>query len=144
MNSKRIGNIAEAKVMAEFITLGLPVLIPFGDNERYDLVIEVNKRFYKVQVKTGNYKKNGSIIIPTCSSYKHRGIGKRSYTKNQIDFIAVYCLEVDKCYLISNFEECATGLTLRVKPTKNNQNTNIRWAKDYLLKPCVETLQETP
>ena len=40
MNSKRIGNIGEAKVLAKFVEMGMPVYIPFGDNEKADLVAE--------------------------------------------------------------------------------------------------------
>ena len=38
--NKQKGNIGEAKCLAKMIELGIPVAIPFGDNERYDLIIE--------------------------------------------------------------------------------------------------------
>lgn len=39
MNSKRIGNIGEAKVLAKFVEMGIPIYIPFGDDEKADLCI---------------------------------------------------------------------------------------------------------
>ena len=54
MNSKDKGNIGEAIMLAEFIKRGIQVSIPFGDNARYDLIIDLNGKLYKVQVKYCN------------------------------------------------------------------------------------------
>ena len=34
MTTKQLGNIGEAKALAKFVELQIPVYIPFGDNER--------------------------------------------------------------------------------------------------------------
>ena len=34
MNTKFIGNVGEAKTLSKFVELGIPVYIPFGDNEK--------------------------------------------------------------------------------------------------------------
>ena len=49
---KRIGNIGEAKAISWLVEHGISVSIPFGDNERYDLVIDNNGSLERVQVKT--------------------------------------------------------------------------------------------
>lgn len=72
MNSKQIGNIGEAKVLSKFIELGFPVYIPFGDNEKADLVVEFNGKLNKVQVKTSIDAKNGNVIFDLTSSTAHR------------------------------------------------------------------------
>lgn len=51
MNSKRIGNIGEAKALAKFVELGIPVYIPFGDNESADLIAEFNGKLNKIQFR---------------------------------------------------------------------------------------------
>ena len=48
------------------------MLIPFGDNQRYDLVVEREGNFVRVQCKTGRVRKEGQILFNTCSSYVHR------------------------------------------------------------------------
>lgn len=55
-------------------------------------------------------------------------------TKTKIvDLIAVYCPQLDKCYIM-NVDNCAErGVILRVDPPKNNQNKGINWAEDYIL-----------
>ena len=52
VNTKAIGEVSEAAILAEFLKAGFPVLLPFGDNQRYDMVIEVSGRFLRVQCKT--------------------------------------------------------------------------------------------
>ena len=51
MNSKSKGNLGEIKVASEFIKYGCMVSFPFGDNARYDLVVDMNGELKKVQVK---------------------------------------------------------------------------------------------
>ena len=52
MNTKQIGNITELECMLAFVKAGYNVLIPYGDCERYDFVVDINGRFYKMQSKT--------------------------------------------------------------------------------------------
>src|SRR5262249_30713483 len=53
-NTKSIGEVSEAIILAEFLKAGFPVLLPFGDNQRYDMVVEVGGRFLRVQCKTAS------------------------------------------------------------------------------------------
>nr|WP_239641066.1 group I intron-associated PD-(D/E)XK endonuclease [Halorubrum arcis] len=46
------GQAAEAIVKSEFVSRGIPVLTPTYDNEPYDIVVEVDDSFHRVQVKT--------------------------------------------------------------------------------------------
>lgn len=63
MNSKRIGNIGEIKAISKFVELGIPVYLPFGDNERADMIINVDNKLLKIQVKTSNTCDNDGIIL---------------------------------------------------------------------------------
>ena len=40
METHRKGDLTEAIVIAELTKREIPVSIPFGDNERYDIVVE--------------------------------------------------------------------------------------------------------
>ena len=50
MNSKSKGNIGEIKVASEFIKWGCIVSFPFGDNARYDLIIDDGDSLKRVQM----------------------------------------------------------------------------------------------
>ena len=59
--NKQKGNIGEAKVLAKFIELGYAVYLPFGDNEKADLVVEFNGKLNKY-VTAKDLKYNGGIL----------------------------------------------------------------------------------
>jgi hypothetical protein len=45
------GNVAEAAIAAAAVELGIPVLRPQFEHGRYDLVFEINERFFRIQCK---------------------------------------------------------------------------------------------
>ncbi len=128
-NSKSIGERSEGMVLARFLQKGWVVLMPFGDNQRYDFVIDRGKGFERIQVKTARLK-NSTIEFRPCSSQAHRGRGHIGY-KGQCEFFAVFCPQNQKIYMIK-VEECAdTRVDLRIEPPKNGQKKKIRIAHDY-------------
>lgn len=136
MNTKTVGDISEAHVLAALLRAGKHVLQPFGDNRRYDLAIdEGDGRMGRVQCKTGRLRK-GAIRFPACSTACGAGLhpGARRAYHGEIDYFGVYCPETGETYLIPlEADGPAREGTLRVDPPKNNQKTKVRWAKDYVL-----------
>jgi len=146
MNSKRIGNIGEAKALCKFVELGIPVYIPFGDDEKADLIAEFNGKLNKIQVKTSQKAEDGKMIFDLTSSTQHRKNGeKHTYTDNEIDYFVCYNIQRDKIFLIPVNETPSTNITIRYEKSKNNQIQNIKFEQDYLIDNvlCVETLHET-
>ena len=146
MNTKKIGNIGEAKVLCKFVELGIPVYLPFGDNERSDLIAEFNGKLNKIQVKTSVKAENGKMLFDLTSSTQHRsGRVKHKYTNEEIDYFACYNVTRDSIYLISA-DKLRTSITIRYQEPKSNQKNNINFEKDFLIDNilCVETLHETP
>lgn len=134
MNTKRIGNVGEAKVLAKFVELSIPVYLPFGDNEKNDLIAEFNGKLNRIQVKTSKEVKNGTIHFDLVSSTVHRKNGvKHIYNKNEIDYFACYNITRDKIYLIKINDAPKTGIIIRYEKSKNNQIQNIRFEDEYLI-----------
>jgi hypothetical protein len=135
-NHKAIGERSEVIIMAKLVEVGYEVLKPFGDNLRYDIVIEdADEKFYRVQCKTGWMDEGKTVIkFATASSYNHtmQNKGWRNY-RGQIDYFAVFCPENRGTYLIPIDHTGGTQMNLRLTETKNKQEKNIRWAKDYEL-----------
>src|SRR4029077_4235086 len=52
-----VGQRTEAAVLAELVKRGHRVLIPFGVNHRYDLLLDLGGRFVRVQCKTGKLRR---------------------------------------------------------------------------------------
>lgn len=147
MNSKSIGNIGEAKVLCKFVELGIPVYIPFGDNEKSDLIAEFNGKLNKIQVKTSLKAEEGKMIFDLTSSTVHRKSGvKHIYSSDEIDYFACYNIARDKIFLIPVQEAPKTAINIRYEKPKNNQTKGIIFEEQYLIDNvlCVETLHETP
>lgn len=131
MNTKVIGLLSELKLTTKLIELGYIVSVPLGDATRYDFVLEKGGKFFRVQVKTGRFhpKDEGLIVYDAYSSsriskYKE----KRESYQGQVEFIAVYCRDNKKCYLVPIGK--AKG-SLRLSAKKHGNQQTIIWAKDY-------------
>lgn len=124
MNSKDRGNIGEAIVLAEAVKRGLTVSQPFGDNARYDLVIDDGESLDRVQVKTVT-PKDGRLVIPIVS----KGYLGGDYI-GQADYIIAVDVNSYKMYKI-NTDQAKTDFTLRLVAPKNNQISGINMASNY-------------
>lgn len=144
--TKQKGDISEAKCLFEFQKRGIPVLIPWGDKERYDLVIEWYNSFYRVQVKTSNEIRNGAVICYTHSSHDHTTHKNHYKYQGQVDFFCFYNFQLDKCALVPMSVIGKKGnISLRIAPPKNNQTKDIKYFDDFSIDKtlCVETLHGT-
>src|ERR671922_321834 len=126
---KTVGERSEAMVLAEVLKQGLPVLIPFGDNQRYDLVVDTAQGFIRVQVKTAVYQR-GAVCFWSCSSQAHRGRGRTGY-QGEADVFGVYCPFLERVYFIPVAAVPERQVVLRAEPTRNRQVKNVRRAAQY-------------
>lgn len=134
-----MGAESEAVIAAALIQAGYTVLTPNGYMHRYDLVIEdADKKFWKIQCKTAWLSKdratlrfNGYSLL--MKGQKGRSVSRRIGYENDVDYFAVFSPDTQKVYLlpithVKNTENC-----LRLIPTGNNQEKNVRYAAEYEL-----------
>ena len=133
---KSVGERSEGMILAEFLRAGEVVLTPFGDNQRYDLVLDRDGAFVRVQCKTGRVRA-GYVAFSTCSSQSHRGRGKQDY-RGQADVFAVYAPDIDKMYVVPVDAVGRTEARLRLTPTKNKQSRGVRAAIDFEFSPVAQ------
>jgi len=127
-----VGLRTEAAILSELVRRGYSVLLPFGVNQRYDLVFDLDGRFVRVQCKTGRLHQ-GVVTFPTRSVRSNRKeILKRGYL-GDADLFLVYCPENHQIYAVPVQEAPGDWMSLRVKRPLNNQVRRIRWAKDFEL-----------
>jgi len=132
MNTNQKGALAETKVMADLSSKGYRISVPIGDMP-FDLIcIDDNYNTYKVQVKHSVVDKNGIILVRSYYMTTYNGkLVSRYYTAKEVDVIACYVQDYDKCYYVSYAEIPKTGISLRVTPTLNNQYKGIHIADHY-------------
>lgn len=140
MNTKKYGNIGESNAIFLFTKYGIPVYIPFGDNEKSDLIVEIDGRFLKIQVKTSVKAEDGKMIFDLTSSTCHRKNGvKHKYSCEEVDFFFCYNVERNKSFLIKN-NGSYTAIIIRYEKPKNHQTKNINYEKDYEFDNVIKTL----
>jgi hypothetical protein len=91
---KRMGEQAEAAFLNKATSLGLSVAMPWGDSERYDLIVGSGPRTWRVQVKSTRYAAGDGWF-----SIGARG-SSQGYTKDEIDFLAAYIVPLGIWYII--------------------------------------------
>jgi hypothetical protein len=133
MTTKEKGNRAEGAVMAALIKAGKQVLLPIGENQRYDLVVEEAGKFIRIQCKAGRLNRDQSVIIfRACSIHSHRGYGTKDY-RGEADVFGVYVPDLNKVYLVPVEDVAKTCGNLRLVPSKNNQIKGTLLAEAYEL-----------
>jgi len=139
------GQAAEAIVKSELVSRGISVLTPDYDNEPYDIVVEVDDSFYRIQIKTAfEATTNGAVRFRTRSTRtKSSGYEREGYG-GSIDLFAVYAPTYDETYLIPIEETAKTQMTIRYERPKNGNVKNINWHENYLLDEVLPSLSSNP
>jgi hypothetical protein len=101
MNTSRKGDETESTVLSRLKAVGLSVSVPFGDSNRYDLVVDDGEALYRVQCKTGSWI-NGTVRFKLYTSTVNAdGRVDSEYTAEEIDVYVVYSRRTDDVYWVS-------------------------------------------
>src|SRR5688500_610517 len=122
----------EALILAELVRRGYKVLVPFGSNHRYDLVLDLGGEFARAQCKTGRLR-GGCVIFPAASIRSNSCKTLIRDYKDDVELFIVHCPETDRVYVIPIDDATRTEGRLRIDPTANGQHKRVRWARDYEL-----------
>jgi hypothetical protein len=130
----QLGAAAEAAIAWEATKLGIPVLRPMFIDCRYDLVFELETGLLRVQCKSARRLRDiVNVRAITCRRIAD-GYQRRTYTSDEVDAVAAYCPEVDRCYLVPIEDFPPSGcIYLRLAPAKNNQLKRLNSAAEYEL-----------
>ena len=111
----RKGTIAELAIISEALKLGVDVYKPCFDGSKWATIRE-------------------NVVTIRCYSSRRApgGYIKRAYSSDEIDALAAYCADLERCFLvpITRIDRRPT-VHLRVAPTVNNEARGINWADDF-------------
>ena len=143
MNTKEIGLIGESLAITEFVKLGIPVYLPFGENTKCDLIIDIANKLYKCQVKTTeriiNDKFSVKLEIIRSNKTSNKSI---YYTEEDINYFIIVCLENNFVGMLDIKEAPKTQININLEP-KKSVNQYRSWSIDDLnIYSCVETLRD--
>lgn len=128
MGSRSSGNPGEAAVLNALVQRGYDVLLPFGEGQPYDLVLDLpGAGFARIQCKTG-WTDKGCLRFNTHSTDHGRGPLKYH---GLADLFGVYSRATAAVYLVPVSEIVGWEGRLRIDPPRNNQRKGVRFAQDY-------------
>ena len=95
LHNKNRGELAELAFMRKAAALGFSVAKPWGEAERYDVVVRHDQLFWRVQIK--------SVwrVVPQRGHYRVRTVNsvQNRYTASEIDFLVAYVFHLDSWYV---------------------------------------------
>lgn len=115
------GSIGLGQAIAYFASLGHIVCVPLTDNQDYDLIIDIEGKLNKVQVKTsGTKSRQGIYVVQLKSVRSNKNVNNiNNFDKSKVDFLFIvteegksYCIPMD-----DNFKP-KSGLNLGSKYDK--------------------------
>jgi hypothetical protein len=98
-NTKAVGDETEARILHELVARGHSVAVPFGDNDRYDLLVDTGDELQRVQCKTG-WREDGCVRFKTGSKTTSDGEPTVVGYDGDIDAFAVRCRDTGQLYWV--------------------------------------------
>ncbi len=95
LDVKQRGELAELAFMRKAAALGFAVAKPWGDSDRYDVIVRTGKVFWRVQIKSAWRTR------PARHHYrvKTTGSSNSQYSAEEIDFLVAYIFPNDAWYV---------------------------------------------
>jgi predicted DNA binding protein len=123
MDTKLKGDIAEQAVVLYALKQGWGVLRPIGDRLPYDLVIDINKKLVKVQVKSAwfDIKSQNYVIDTRRTKTNRRQMIRDNYSNNDFDFAIAYIEKLNIFYVIPVDEFISYGSEIHLVETEKRQ-----------------------
>lgn len=140
MNTSQLGNIGEVRVLSEFVKLGVPCYLPYGDGNKCDLIADFNGKLNKIQIKTTEkLNTNGAMEWKVTRQDGFHG-NRVQYNKEDIDYFAFYCIETDIVCLVPFDENFPSAkLSIRMDDYTGPRLKTMRFVKDYQISNFINS-----
>jgi antitoxin (DNA-binding transcriptional repressor) of toxin-antitoxin stability system len=137
------GAVAEQAIVLSAMKLGIPVLRPVAEHGRTDLALDIAGQLWRVQAKWGRLSAARDVVIVSLltSRCTPRGHIRSAYTEQEVDLCAVYCGDIDQCFLLpAHVFANKTVVYLRLTAARNGQRACINLADDFTFAGAVAQL----
>lgn len=137
-NPKRRGEWAELRFMTAAAEQGLSVSKPWGDSERYDVGVEHNGQYRRVQVKSLSSRMRHSYC---CWVGANAHAHARAYKSSELDFFAILIVPEELWYIVPAETALASGnRSICLTPSmKSNRFEVYRGAWHLLMRQAKAT-----
>jgi hypothetical protein len=118
-------------VQADLAAQGFTVLHPLTEHAPFDLVAYAGGKFYRVQARYRSLCA-GSILDFRSVWNDRKGTLYRTMDKSEVDRVAAYCPNTDRCYYVDPRVFGSRGVKLRFVKSGNRQRKNVKLATEFL------------
>ena len=133
------GTLTELQCQKDFIQKGILVSQPIVQDSKYDFIIDLEGKLYRIQCKSSSLSADEKFISLKTKSTNTRTMKDTYYTNNDIDFF--YTCYQGVSYLIP-VEDAGRGETRLRFVSNQPNNPNIRWAKNYEFNLMLQKIKE--
>lgn len=137
-NQKQIYGITTELIVAQkFIEKGYIVSIPYGNNSRYDMIVDTDTDCYRIQVKHASLNDNGSYTVNTSNTVSTTTKNARKYySKNDVDFI-VSVIEDQLVVIPVEMIEHSQSKIFRTELPKFGTKSNCNLIEDFTVERYI-------
>ena len=129
------GSLAEMAIATEATRFGIAVCKPLTDGHAYDLIFDVAGSLLRVQCKWA--RREGEVVNVLAIRSRRiagGGIRRSTYTADEVDVVAAYCAELDRCFAVPiGLFGGSGGLYLRLSEPRNGQKAGLHFADEFPL-----------
>ena len=137
------GNIAEAEITAPTIA-GIGILRPCEEHSVTTWRLSSRAAFCGSSASGRRLgRRDRRVVRLADSATRPDGLSGTTYSADEIDAVAAYCAELDRCYLLPvHLVARKSSVQLRIAPPRNGQRACLNWASEYELAGAVAQLGE--
>lgn len=143
-DTQQRGLLTELHCIQDITNIGYQCLKPLNDSSKYDIVVDVNSVFYRIQCKTAKLvshtsEENVAFEIATCCMTTNtQKTTRHKYSANEIDYF--YTWFNGQGYLVSINEATGVSFRWRYEYPKSNQKQGIHIASNYKIEEVLKNL----
>ena len=111
------GNVGFGRAIAYFTSVGVPVLLPLNDTQKYDLCVDDGVSIKRISVKTVSHKTKGTYQVQLRNTGGSSGKSTiRKFDNTSCDYL--FILTEDDTMLLIPSTEIATQSTYNLTPER--------------------------
>ena len=131
-NETQINGISTELVVAQkLIEYGYIVSVPYGNNSRYDMIVDTDTDCYRIQVKHASLNDNGSYTVSTSNkAITTHGNIRKYYTKADVDFI-ITVIQDQLVVIPVEMIEHSQSKVFRVELPQHGTKSNCNLIRDF-------------
>ncbi len=123
MDTKLKGDIAEQSVLLFALKMGWGVSKPIVDRLPYDLILDVDGKLVRIQVKSAwlDTVKQNYVVDNRRTKTNRRQMVRSSYSVEDFDFALVYIDDIDVFYVFPSLVFVSYGSEIHLVETEKRQ-----------------------